>query len=56
MSSGLDRLLADTDDKKLSQRFTFVKRLSKRAILEDAAGDVDKPSTTGTYRRILLVL
>ena len=33
----LDRLLAETDDDKISKRLTFVKRLYKGATLEDAA-------------------
>ena len=36
----LDRLLAETDDEKISKRLTFVKRLYKGATLEDAADDV----------------
>ena len=35
----LDRLLAETDDDKISKRLTFVKRLYKGATLEDAADD-----------------
>ena len=31
----LDRLLAETDDEKISKRLTFVKRLYKGATLED---------------------
>jgi hypothetical protein len=35
----LDRLLAETDEEKVSQRLTFIKRLYKGAALEDAADD-----------------
>jgi transposase len=43
----LDRLLAETDDEKVSKRLTFVKRLYKGATLEEAAADVGKSDTTG---------
>src|SRR5699024_3125769 len=44
----LDRLLAETDNKKVSKRLTFVKRLYKGATLEDAADDVGRSSATAT--------
>ena len=44
----LDRLLAETDDEKISKRLTFVKRLYKGATLEDAADDVGRSSATAT--------
>ena len=44
----LDRLLAETDDDKISKRLTFVKRLYKGATLEDAADDVGRSSGTAT--------
>lgn len=44
----LDRLLAETDDEKVSKRLTFVKRLYKGATLAEAADDVGKSDTTGT--------
>jgi len=44
----LDRLLAETDDEKVSKRLTFVKRLYKGATLEDAADDVGKSASTGS--------
>ena len=37
---GLDRLLTETNDEKVSKRLTFVKRLYRGATLEDAADDV----------------
>ena len=44
----LDRLLAETDDDKISKWLTFVKRLYKGATLEDAADDVGRSSGTAT--------
>jgi transposase len=44
----IDRLLAETDDEKVSQRLTFIKRLYKGATLEDAADDVGKSASTGS--------
>jgi len=44
----IDRLLAETDDEKVSKRLTFVKRLYKGATLADAADDVGKTSGTGS--------
>ena len=45
----LDRLLAETDDDKISKRLTFAKRLYKGATLEDAADDVGRSSGTATH-------
>ena len=44
----LDRLLAETDDEKISKRLTFIKRLYKGATLADAADDVGKSASTGS--------
>ena len=44
----LDRLLAETDDEKMSKRLTFVKRLYKGATLKDAADDVGKSASTAS--------
>lgn len=44
----LDRLLAETDEVKVSQRLTFIKRLYKGATLEDVADDVGKSVSTGS--------
>uniref|UniRef100_UPI003EB9A5E7 IS630 family transposase n=1 Tax=Halobellus sp. EA9 TaxID=3421647 RepID=UPI003EB9A5E7 len=44
----LDRLLAQTDDKKVSKRIIFIKRLYKGATLEDAADDVGMSQSTGS--------
>ncbi|GAA0451342.1 hypothetical protein GCM10008985_03740 [Halococcus dombrowskii] len=44
----LNRLLAETDNEKVSKRLTFVKRLYKGATLEDAADDVGRSSATAT--------
>jgi len=45
---GLDRLLTETDDEKVSKRLTFVKRLYRGATLEDAADDVGMSYSTGS--------
>ena len=47
----LDRLLDETDDLRITKRLTFVKRLYKRANLEDAADDVGKSLGTSLERR-----
>jgi transposase len=44
----LNRLLTETDEEKVSQRLTFVKRLYKGATLEDAADDVGRSASTGS--------
>jgi transposase len=44
----IDRLLAETDDEKVSKRLIFVKRLYKGATLADAADDVGKSTSTGS--------
>jgi len=44
----IDRLLTETSDQKVSERFTSVKRLYKGATLTDAADDVGKTSGTGS--------
>lgn len=43
----LDRLLTQTDNEKMCKRLTFIKRLYKGAILEDAADDVGMSQSTG---------
>jgi transposase len=48
VTDDLDRLLAETDDEKVSKRLTFIKRLYKEATLEDAADDVGKSASTGS--------
>jgi len=45
---GLDCLLTETDDEKVSKRLTFVKRLYRGATLEDAADDVGMSYSTGS--------
>jgi transposase len=44
----LDRLLAETDDEKVSKRLTFVKNLYKGDTLEEAADRVGKSASTGS--------
>jgi transposase len=44
----IDRLLAETNDEKVSKRLIFVKRLYKGATLEQAADDVGKSASTGS--------
>ena len=44
----LNRLLARTDDEKVSKRLIFVKRLYKGATLGDAADDVGMSQSTGS--------
>jgi transposase len=44
----LDRLLTQTDDEKVTKQLTFIKRLYKRATLEDAADDVGMPQSAGS--------
>jgi len=44
----LDRLLAETDDEKLSKRLTFVKNLYKGDTLAEAADRVGKSASTGS--------
>ncbi|ELY86130.1 IS630 family transposase [Natrialba taiwanensis] len=44
----LDRLLAETDDEKISKRLTFIKNLYKGDTLEEAADRVGKSATTGS--------
>jgi transposase len=44
----LNRLLAESTDQKLTERFIFIKRLYKGATLEDAADGVGRSSATGT--------
>jgi len=45
----LDRLLAETDDEKVSKRLTFVKNLYKGDTLEEAADRVGKSASTGSH-------
>ena len=44
----LDRLLAETDDEKISKRLTFLKNLTKGDTLEEAADRVGKSASTGS--------
>ena len=44
----LDRLLAETDDEKISKRLTFIKNLTKGDTLEEAADRVGKSASTGS--------
>ena len=44
----LDRLLAETDDEKVSKRLTFVKNLYKGDTLEEAADRVGKSASTAS--------
>jgi len=44
----LDHLITEVDDKKISDRLIFIKRLYKGATLASAADDVGRTSGTGT--------
>ena len=44
----LDRLLAETDDEKVSKRLTFVKNLYKGDTLEEAADRIGRSASTGS--------
>ena len=44
----LDRLLAETDDEKISKRLTFIKNLNTGDTLEEAADRVGKSASTGS--------
>ena len=44
----LDRLITETDDKKMSDRLIFITRLYKGATLAEAADDVGRSSATGS--------
>jgi len=44
----LDRLITEVDDKKVSDRLIFIKRLYKGATLAEATDDVGRSSGTGT--------
>jgi transposase len=48
VTDDLDRLLAETDDEKMSKRLTFVERLYKGATLKYAADGIDKSASTGS--------